>query len=78
MMSVCMFKLPPISISEKTAFTIGEFCARVSISRPMFYKLKHQGRGPRLAFAGAKTLITLEAERDWLRALEAAAQKTAA
>jgi hypothetical protein len=73
-----MFKLPHISISEKTAFTIGEFCARVSISRPMFYKMKQQGKGPRLARAGAKTIITLEAERDWLRGLEAAAEKDAA
>jgi hypothetical protein len=71
------YKIPQIPMSDKTAFTIGEFCSRVNISRPLFYKMKNQGKGPRLAYAGAKTLITLEAERDWLRGLEAAAAAAA-
>jgi hypothetical protein len=62
-----------ICVSEKTAHTIDEFCARNSISRALYYKLKAQGKGPRLAYAGSKPIITTQAEHDWLRECEAAA-----
>jgi hypothetical protein len=73
-----MLKLPHVPIAEKAARTIDEFCARNSISRPMFYKLKKQGKAPRLAYVGTKPLITDQSEKDWHREREAATQNKAA
>ena len=72
-----MFKSPLVPVAEKAARTIDEFCARNSISRAMFYKLKAQGKGPRLAYVGVKPLITDQAEKDWLRELYATSAKAA-
>jgi hypothetical protein len=68
-----MLAPPTIVVSEKSARTILEFCQRNSISRALFYKLKHEGKGPRIAYAGCKPIITAAAEHDWLLACEAAA-----
>jgi predicted DNA-binding transcriptional regulator AlpA len=72
-----MLKIPQIPISEKSARTIAEFCARNSISRAMFYKLKNAGKGPRLVRVGTKSLISDQAEKDWHREREADSPKAA-
>ena len=53
------------------SFTIREWCEFRRISPAMFYKLDTQGLAPRTHYAGAKRLISGEADRDWLRAREA-------
>jgi hypothetical protein len=70
-------EIPKIPISEKSARTVAEFCARNNLSRPMFYKLKRRGEGPRVVYVGVKPLITDEDERAWLRGLQAAAAEKA-
>ncbi len=57
-------------IDSDESFTINEFCRAEKISRAYFYKLKKQGRGPRLM---ATNRITQQARRDWQRAREAEA-----
>jgi hypothetical protein len=64
--------LPVVPINEKTARTVREFCVRNNVSVSMFYKLKRDGKAPRLIYIGTKPLITDAAERAWLRDLEAA------
>ena len=66
-----MAKGPPKFSNATNAFTVKVFCARNSLSLSLFRKLTKAGRGPRLTFIGpTKSLITLKAERDWLKACE--------
>lgn len=63
----------------RVAFSIAEFCKRNRISAPTFYKLKNAGRGPRIMDLGQRAQrISLQAEADWQRAMEAAANSEAA
>jgi hypothetical protein len=62
--------------SNIAAFTVDEFLVRNRISRGLFYKMVKAGTGPRVMKAGARTLISAAAERDWHRALEAMAART--
>jgi hypothetical protein len=55
------------------SFTISEWCAARRISRAMFYRLEVQGLAPRTHFAGAKRLISPQADAEWLRQREAEA-----
>jgi hypothetical protein len=64
--------LPVIPVGQKTTRTVREFCVRNNVSVSMFYKLKRDGKAPRLIYLGTKPLITDAAERAWLRDLEAA------
>src|SRR5262245_57981630 len=48
------------------------FCRRKGISKAFFYKLQQQGKGPRVAHAGARRIITLEADWDRERELDGA------
>jgi hypothetical protein len=58
------------------AYSIEQFCARHSISVPMYYKLRLNGLGPREMNAGARVLITKEAAEEWRRdGVEAHARK---
>lgn len=50
---------------EKEALSIPEFCHRNDISKSTFYKLKKQGRGPRIMRLGRAHRITPAAEQDW-------------
>jgi hypothetical protein len=56
----------------KAALTVDEFCSAHGISRAFFYKLRDQGRGPRIMKVGARTLISCEASAEWRRASEIA------
>ena len=47
------------------AYSVSEFCRRHSISVPMFYKLKTQGKGPATFYAGVRQLVSREAAAAW-------------
>lgn len=64
---------PALGAPGQVSFTIDQFCGRNAISRPFFYKLKAQGRGPKVNDINR---ITQEAEAEWLREREAAAERT--
>jgi excisionase family DNA binding protein len=55
------------------SFTVTEWCEYRRISRAMFYKLAEQGRAPLTHHAGAKVLISAEADARWLAEREAEA-----
>ncbi|MGY8682658.1 hypothetical protein Q2941_33495 [Bradyrhizobium sp. UFLA05-153] len=59
--------------SDVDAYSIAEFCRRHSISIPLFYKLKQQGKGPATFYAGVRQLISRESAAAWRREREAAA-----
>jgi hypothetical protein len=55
------------------SFTIMQWCAERKVSRGMYYKLREQGKGPRLHYIGNKPLISPESDIAWLREREAEA-----
>lgn len=59
------------TITGRKAFTIDEFCERHSISRGLYYKLKKQGKTPRITELGAKLIITEEDETAWRQTMAA-------
>lgn len=56
----------------EAVYDIPGFCAAHRISRPFFYQLIEQGKGPRLMRVNRRVLITKEAAADWRRAMERA------
>ena len=50
---------------EKSAFSIGEFCDRNSISEGFYFSLQKQSLGPRVMNVRNRQLITRYAQRDW-------------
>jgi len=54
--------------TERSAFSIAEFCFRNSISPSTYHKLKRAGLGPDEMRAGNVVRITLESELEWQRA----------
>ena len=50
--------------------TVPAFCADNSLSRSLFYRLVKEGRGPRLAKVGRRTLISAEAAAEWRARME--------
>ena len=52
---------------------IRSFCERERLSRSQFYRLKQQGKAPRLYYIGTRPHISPEARREWRQALEAEA-----
>lgn len=58
----------------KDAYTIDEFCTAHGFCRSVFYKLKRQGRAPRLMkISDNRVAISREAAEEWRRAREAEA-----
>jgi len=55
------------------AFSIATFCKAHGISRALFYRLQAQGKAPRTFNLGRRVLISKDAARDWLRAMEGTA-----
>jgi hypothetical protein len=66
-------KIRRVSVTGRKAFTIDEFCERHGISRAFFYKLKNQGKAPRVTEIDAKRLIMEESETAWREAMAEAA-----
>ena len=46
---------------DRDSFSIAEFCRRNSISVPLFYKLKAEGKGPETFYVGVRQLVGREA-----------------
>jgi predicted DNA-binding transcriptional regulator AlpA len=59
--------------SAGRSHTIDQFCALEGISRSFFYKLKAQGKAPRIFNVGNCPRISEEARTAWRRQLEAEA-----
>jgi hypothetical protein len=59
------------------SYTLSEWCDHRRISKAMFYKMPGPWR-PRTHNAGAKVLISHEADLDWVAAREAESQNSAA
>jgi len=53
------------------SMTLAQWCEHRKVSMSMYYKLRDQGRSPRVHRVGAKVLISAEADRAWLREREA-------
>lgn len=51
--------------SNIEVMNVTEFCSRHSISRSLFYKSLREGWGPKIMKAGRRTLVTVEAAREW-------------
>jgi predicted DNA-binding transcriptional regulator AlpA len=69
-------KARPVSVTGRKAFSIDEFCARHGISRPFYYKLRKQGKAPRVTKLGAQLrVITEEDETAWRQAMAAASER---
>jgi len=51
-------------------FSVTEFCHQHGISRGLFYTLAKEGRGPRTAKIGRRTLVSHEAAEEWRRRME--------
>jgi predicted DNA-binding transcriptional regulator AlpA len=61
------------TVTDNTSHTIEHFCADEQMSRSQFYRLKRQGKAPRLYFIGNRPRISPEARREWRQAREAEA-----
>ena len=59
------------------SFTIDEWCKHRRIGRWKLYEFWKQGRGPRFYMNGPRRLISDEADADWIKEQEAAAQTPA-
>jgi hypothetical protein len=53
------------------SYTILEFCAAERLSRAMFYKLRAQGKSPRVFYIGNSPRISHQARVEWRERLEA-------
>ena len=58
--------------SQPGSFTISEWCRRHRLSVSFYYKMKAEGWGPRTMSAGARELIAVAADEQWVREREAA------
>ena len=67
-----------ITLGQRPASTIDQFCQDHSIGRTLLYQLIKDGKGPRLIKAGRRTLISAEAAADWRARMEEEAAKVAA
>lgn len=54
----------------RLALSIPEFCSAHGISEGLFFKLKKQGKGPRVMKVGTRTLISFESAAEWRLARE--------
>jgi hypothetical protein len=53
----------------RKASTIEEFCVEHRFSRAFFYKLKKQGKAPRVTTIGSRRIITVEDATAWREAM---------
>ncbi len=60
---------PKIPFSDRDAYTIGEFCASVGISRSTYYNMAPEDRPTEMQI-GASKRISREARESWRRQKE--------
>ncbi len=53
------------------AQSIQEFCQANGISQSFFYKLRKQGKAPKIMRVGRRTLISADAAQEWRKEMEA-------
>jgi predicted DNA-binding transcriptional regulator AlpA len=53
-----------------TLQSIPDFCEENGISRAFFYKLKSQGKAPKIAKLGSRSVVTPKARQDWITSLD--------
>jgi predicted DNA-binding transcriptional regulator AlpA len=58
---------------EFGSFTLQQWCKRHGISRAMFYILKKDDCAPRTFNIGRSVRVSIDADKDWVLAREAAA-----
>lgn len=51
-------------------FSVREFCQAHRISRALFYRLAKEGKAPKTAKVGRRTLISQEAAAEWRHQIE--------
>lgn len=56
---------PPAGAVKQRNYTIKEFCAAYRVSRSLFYQLRREGKGPEIARAGRRGLISHDAAEAW-------------
>jgi hypothetical protein len=59
-----------MSQPEPPSYTISSFCLAENITRPVYYKLKRQGLGPKEMRYGRVVRISSRARSEWQRARE--------
>ena len=67
--------LPPVY--ELGAYSVYGFCLAHGLSRRKLYYMLEAGEGPRIMKCGTRTLISVEAARDWRQARERTATSAA-
>jgi predicted DNA-binding transcriptional regulator AlpA len=56
---------------ERSAFTISEFCARNGLSKPTFYRMRADGRGPvEMRISMNVSRVSADEERAWQRRMQ--------
>ena len=55
--------------------SIPSFCEENNISKAFFYKLRKDGKAPRITKLGSRSFITPDARQNWLNSLSQEAQK---
>jgi hypothetical protein len=63
---------------DEKSYTVDEWCSKHRLCRASFYNLKKAGKAPRVMKAGARTIISHQADLDWQREREAEAAAEAA
>lgn len=61
---------PTTDAAAREAYDVAGFCEAMGISRPFYYRLAADGRGPRSFKLGRRRLISREAAHEWLREQE--------
>lgn len=57
--------------NSTTAKSITKFCKTYDISESFFYKLRKQGKAPKILKLGKRSIITPDAEQEWREEMEA-------
>jgi hypothetical protein len=63
-------------MSSEPSETISEFCRNVKISRPKYFQMRRDGKGPAEMRDGKWVRISPEAKQKWRRERERAGRKT--
>ena len=58
----------PVFVPESLQ-SIADFCKSNGISKAFFYKLREQGKAPKITKLGSRSMITPEARHEWLTSL---------
>jgi hypothetical protein len=51
-------------VDEKDVYSIAEWCVASKISTALYFKEKREGRGPRIAHTGRRTIV-IESPREY-------------